>query len=61
MSGSGRETLSPVWKWSGDPPAGPEVVGRPSQKSGCDRDTISKVRQSSGDPPLGPEGVKNPS
>ena len=24
--GSGRETLPEVWKWSGDPPGGLEVV-----------------------------------
>ena len=50
--GSGRVTLPEVWKWSGDPPGGPEVVvrssrrlkvvGRPSRRSGSGRETLSK-------------------
>ena len=28
------EALPDIWKWSGDPPEGPEVVGTSSRKSG---------------------------
>ena len=33
MFGSSRETLREVRKWSGDPPRGLEVVGRPFKRS----------------------------
>ena len=32
--GSGLDTLPEVRKWSGDPPEGPEVIGRPVRCSG---------------------------
>ena len=48
--GSGQETLPEFWKWSGDrpgglelvrdPKVGPEVVRRPSQRSGRGQDTL---------------------
>ena len=48
----------------GDPPGGPEVVERPSRRSGSGRETLPKVqnwsethpevRKWSGDPPSGP-------
>ena len=41
----------------GDPPAGPEVVGRPFQRSGSGRETLTEVRNWSGDPHGGPELV----
>ena len=54
-SGSSRETLPEVWKWSGDPPGGPEVVrdhpegeklvGRPTQWYGSGRKTLPAVRK----------------
>ena len=43
-SGTGRETLPEVRKWLADPPGGPEIVGRPSQRSGSGRKTLSVVR-----------------
>ena len=53
--GTGRETLPKVRKWSGDPPGGPEevgrpslrseVVGRPSRRSGSGRETFPEVRK----------------
>ena len=49
-SGSGRDTIPAVRKWSGDPPGGPEVVGRPSRR----------IQNWSGDPPGGPEVVCRP-
>ena len=42
-SGSGRETLPEVLKWSGDPPGGLEVVGRPFWRSGNVRKTHSVI------------------
>ena len=38
-SGTDRETLREVRKWSGDHLGSPELVGRPSRKSGTSRDT----------------------
>ena len=53
-SGGGRETLPEArkwsltlpeaWKWSGDPPGGPEVVGRQSRTSGSGQETLQEVR-----------------
>ena len=40
--GSGRETLSEVLTWLGDPPGGPEVVGRPSRRSGSGREILRR-------------------
>ena len=55
MSGSGRETLPEVrkwseampevWNWSGDPPGSLEGVGRPSRRSGTGWETIPEVRK----------------
>ena len=53
-SGSGRETLPDIRKWSGDPPGDPDLAGRPTQRSGCGRETLSEVRNCAGDPPEGP-------
>ena len=49
----GRETLTEVQKWSGNPPGGPEVVGEPpggvevvgttSQRSGSSRENLTEV------------------
>ena len=60
-SGRGRETplvvrkflggLLEVWKWSGGPPRGPEVVGRPSLMSGNGREAILEKWKRSGGPP----------
>ena len=70
-SGSGRQTLSEVWKWSvdtrggpkwsGDPPGGPEVVRILPQRYGTGREIFTKVRKWSGDPPGSPEVVERPS
>ena len=42
-SESGRETFWEFRKWSGDLPTGPDVVGRPSGRSGIDRETLREV------------------
>ena len=57
--------------WSGDHLGGPkvigtpfgipEVVGRPSCRSGSGRETLSQVQKWSGDFPAGPEVVGRPS
>ena len=59
-SGSAREALPEVRKWSVDAPRGPkvvgrpspslEVVGKPSRRSGNGRETNPEVRKWSGDP-----------
>ena len=49
-----------VRKWSGDPTACPEVVGRPSRRSGSGRETLPQVQKWSGDSPDGPEVVERP-
>ena len=56
----GRETLLDVWKWSGVPPGGPEVVGSPTRRSGSGRETLPEVRKWSGDPTRGLEVVGKP-
>ena len=33
-----------VQKWSGDPPGIPEVLGRPSSRSGIGRETLPEVQ-----------------
>ena len=38
------ETIREVWNWSGVPPGGRELVGRPSQKSGTSRDIHLEVQ-----------------
>ena len=50
-SGTIQETLPKVWKWSGDPPGGSGIVGRPSWRSGTGQETHPEVRYWSGDPP----------
>ena len=45
MSGSDREYLSNVPKWSGGPHGGLGVVGRPSQMSGIGREALLDVRK----------------
>ena len=47
MSGSGRKTLSAVWRCLG-------VVGRPSRRSESGREALPEVREFSGGPPGGP-------
>ena len=47
--------------WSVDHPVGPEVVGRPSRRSGSRWETLPDVRKWSGYPPGGPELVGRPS
>ena len=37
------ETLQEVLKWSGDPPGEPELVGRPSPRSGMGREILTEV------------------
>ena len=44
MSVTGRDTLPEDRNWSGDPPGGPEVLGRHSRKFGTGRDTLPVVR-----------------
>ena len=46
--GNGRGTLLKVWKWSRDPPKGPEVVGGHSRRSGSVWGTLPEVRKCSG-------------
>ena len=45
LSGSGREALPDVQKWSGGPPGCPGVVGWPSQMFESGRMTIPNVRE----------------
>ena len=40
-----------VWEWSGGPPDGPAVFGRPSQRYESDWETLLEVREWSGGPP----------
>ena len=61
-SGSGWEALPEVREWSGVPPGGPGVVGRPSCRSGWPIRTsgngceaLPEVREWSVSPPEGPE------
>ena len=56
-SGSGRETLLEVLRWSGDYFGGPEADEGPSRRSGSGREIVQKVRKWSG----GSEVVKRPS
>ena len=44
------ETLLEVWKWSGDPPGGQEVVWRTFQRSGIGRGTHAEDRKWAEDP-----------
>ena len=53
-SGSGRETLSEVWNWLGDPLGGVVVVWTPYRRYGGGRETLPEVRKWSGAPPRGP-------
>ena len=43
MSGSGRDALQDVWKWSGGLPGCPEVFGRPSLLYGSFREALPDV------------------
>ena len=61
MSGTGQETLPEVWKWSGDPPGGPEVVERPSRRYASGWEALLEVWKFSVDRPGGPEQVERPS
>ena len=54
MSGSCREALSDVQKWSKNPPGCPGVVGRPLQISGSGRESLPDIREWSGGPPRCP-------
>ena len=67
-SGSGREPFPKVREWSGGPPGGPRVVGRPSQRfgrpswrSGNGQEALPVVREWSGAPLGGPGVVGRPS
>ena len=63
-SRSGWEALLAVREWSGGPPKGPEVAGRPSQRSGSCREpprevwewsgSFPQLREWLGGPPRGP-------
>ena len=55
--GTGRETLSDVRNCSGDPPGGPEVVGRPSRRSKIGREALTDVQKWLRDTPVGLEVV----
>ena len=68
MSGSGREILPEVQKWSGVPPKGlgghpgyPEVVGRPSRRSGSGWEDLPEVQEWSGCSHGGSRVVRKPS
>ena len=71
MSGSSREALPNVRKWSGGPPKCSGVVWRPSQMYECGREALpdvrewsevpQDVREWSGGPPLCPGVVGRPS
>ena len=41
----GSETIPKVWKWSGDPPGGPELVGRSYRRSTSDWETLLEVQK----------------
>ena len=56
----GLETLLEFWKWSEDPPGGPEVVGRPSHRSGSGQEKLPEVQKWSRDPLGGSEVVGKP-
>ena len=55
------ETFPEVWNWSGDPSGGPEAVGRPSRRFGSARETLPEVWKWSGDPPGDSNVVGRPS
>ena len=44
MSGSGRESLGDLRKWSGGPPGCLGVVGSHSQMYGCGREALRDLR-----------------
>ena len=70
-SGTCRETLPEVRKWSealpevwncsGDPPRVPELVVRPSRRAKTCQETLSEVKKWSGHPPRDPKVVGRPS
>ena len=61
MSGSGRDALGDVQKWSGGTPGCPGVVTRPSGMSGRGREAHPDFRELSRSPPKCPEVVEKPS
>ena len=48
-------------KWAGDIPGGPEVIERPSRRSGSDREALPEVWEWSGGSPRVPGVVGSPS
>ena len=44
MTGSGEESRLDVREWSVDRPGCPQLVGRPSLKSGIVRETLTDIR-----------------
>ena len=60
---SGRESLPQGWVWSKGPHGRPEVVGRPSWRTGSGREALPEDREWSGGPhgglggPSGGQGV----
>ena len=60
-SGSGRENLTEVRKWSENTFGCPELFGTLSRRSGSSRETLPVVWKWLGDPPRGPEVVGTPS
>ena len=57
MSGMGREVLTGVWDWSGDPPKDLGRVGRSFGRSKTCGEVLRKVWDGSVDPPGGPGRV----
>ena len=53
----GRQALSESREWSGGPPGGPGVVGRPSRSDGSDWVVHPEEREWSGAPPGWPEVI----
>ena len=51
MSGSGRESFSDIWQWSGGPTECPGVVGWPSRMSGSGREAHPNVQERLVGPP----------
>ena len=58
-SGIDRETHPEVQNWSGDPPGGQKLVGRPSRRFGPGWDTLPEVWKWSGNPPRGLDAVRD--
>ena len=45
MSGSGRKAHPKVREWSGGPPKGPGVVGRPFRRSKSGQEALLEVQE----------------